>query len=375
MATANSYFEIKQMSGPKRTLRLSGRALPFVESMSFGGIQRTEKTLYGGCPDASIQVQGPDELDWSPNGMWSDRYLTGNDATGTAQLTTGSAASSGSGTQLQTALAIAQILDLIRREGQLVRVAWDVEVRYGILKKFDYKPRPTMDRLEWSADFEWVGRSDQPALPSLPQRIGVLDFASRLARANQLLQSLTRDINELPSQFPLDFGALSGFRESADALGGLRNSAYNAVAAYTQQLQSATDTARSVLTLGSQSITAGIDLADLTQRESYRQLTGAADLSTITAGQYVAAAGYARRVGDQGLSYVQTGQEFINTAQQSFVDDILAVVQVREGDDLRSIALDKYQNAEQWRDIAIYNGLRGPGDVVAGESVYVPRIN
>ena len=45
MATANSYFEIKQMSGPKRTLRLSGRALPFVESMSFGGIQRTEKTL------------------------------------------------------------------------------------------------------------------------------------------------------------------------------------------------------------------------------------------------------------------------------------------------------------------------------------------
>ncbi len=371
MATENSLFEIRQLTGPKRTLQLGGRGLPFAESMEFGGSQRLERTLYGGSPDASIQIQGPDEKPWSPNGLWSDRYMVGPDPSLVARITSGPGAT---GTQMQTAYEIAQALDLMRREGQIVRVSYDLEVRYGVIDDFTYKFAPTSDRIEWALSFQWLGRTDSPALPSATQRIGALDYSSKLSQAVATLQGLVTDVSELPTQFPLEFDVLSSFQAGVAALSNLRDSAYNTIASYTSQIQSATETARSVLTLGAQTITDSVDLALETEHTSYRVLTGIADQAGVTAGQYVAAAAYANRLRDQAVVIQDFSQDFVDTAREAYTSDVLAIYTVKTGEDLRSISLAFYGTANDWQAIASFNGLRGPVDVLPGDGLFIPRI-
>jgi len=370
-----TYFTIAQQTGPRRAVRLAGRGGPYEGTVTFSGTQRHEKTLYGGSPDASIQIQGPDEDGWSPQGMWSDRYMTGSAPTCVALLQTGQATPQNpQGTQAQTAVQLAQFIDLIRREGQVVRVSYDVEVRYGVLVRFGWTPRPTMDRVEWQMEFVWSGRSGQPSVPAAPQRLGGQDFASGLSRAVSRLQDLTGTVQNLPGQFPLNFQALQQLRAGVTQLGQLRDAAYNTLSAYAGQIQSALDTTQSLLTTGADAINDAANLAALTQQHSYRVLTGLADLGTVTAGQYVAAAAYARQVGEQARSIEDFGVEFLATAQANYLSDVVRIRPVRAGEDLRSIALDEYGNPQEWRAIAAYNGLRGPGDVLPGESVFIPRI-
>jgi hypothetical protein len=212
MAASASPFIIEELTGQKRLIRLSGRALPY-RPFNLSGDQRHDLTWYQGSPEGTLQVLGAKENQTSINGWWKDRYIRpvelmspeelreagivgrkilgqfgegGNGAFSSVAGQEGSAAAQVNGVPLSVR-ELAEEIDNVRREGQFLKVSWMHLVRSGLLAKFDQKWHTAQD-LEWSITFTWINQGID--LAELPVQTGSLDLADSVSEIQNQLSAI-----------------------------------------------------------------------------------------------------------------------------------------------------------------------------------------
>lgn len=154
-AAETSDFTIEQLGGPRRFITLRGRFLPF-RGVPFGVSQTHAKTkMPGGI--SIVQTLGADYPDTELSGCWRQMYL--NTSAGDVIVDKGEEGTDllKLGDRILTITALVEIMTRVVEEGQLVRVSWDAQVRYGLLAEFT----PTFQRVEvvdWTMHFVWVSR-------------------------------------------------------------------------------------------------------------------------------------------------------------------------------------------------------------------------
>lgn len=356
---------IEQQAGRKRKVSLDGRGLPFADSVEWGGEQRMEDIWLPGSPHGIAQVFGPKEYPQSLRGRWGDRYMMGDSP---------ACAFIADGKQVTTALDAAHYMDTIRKEGILLRVGYDAEVRYGILRDFKYRPFAqgrTLERIDWDMRFTWLSDGELPQLPTIPTKLGVQDFATRVTLAAQKIEDvLNHAANVADNVLTTANAPIVQIRLIAGAANDL-------VSAWVSRAADAASTARGAIglaaELGAQAIalrdaissTAGAEIQGLTAAgESVR------DLNQI--GASMEAERNLRDLRREADAMLQLAYEAQIAAEENLYDVRLEVAYTMKGEDLRDVARRVLNDGARWRDIAMLNGLSG-SEVDPGMALLLPR--
>ncbi len=181
-----SAFVIEQLTGRKRKVVLTGRALPY-RPFKLSTKQRMELVWLPGYADATVTVLGPAEEPTTVTGYWKDKFVGPNitvaeKSGGLEGLVSdvGSALGFGDppaapasqqpasldGVPINNVQELVSVLDDICREGQLLTVKWGVTTRQGMLEEFEKTWHNAHD-VEWSMKFSWSGRGEPQPLPRL----------------------------------------------------------------------------------------------------------------------------------------------------------------------------------------------------------------
>ena len=177
---------IEEVGGEKRSLRLSGSALPFSGDLKFSGKSQLVTTHYGSR--SAQQLVGHNDEPTSMSGVWSTVRLSqgsfaawspaagvpssggGGFFSGLPQIVKSIAGINTPGplTGLRSAQAIEGAVEELRRGGELLRVTYEHRVRYGRIALASFTQK-AWGEIGWSLKFEWVSRSDtRPVLKGVP---------------------------------------------------------------------------------------------------------------------------------------------------------------------------------------------------------------
>lgn len=200
---------IRELTGDKRALTLTGRALPY-RGVAFASEMRAEFSWYPGNPEATVQVLGAKENETVLRGMWKDRFLADRSLVQTGTIP-GAAAfdlrppaqvsfrGGLSTSPLLTAMDLVKQVNDIQRSGQLLEVTWDEIGRRGILTKFVHTWQNRRD-VEWEMTFQWVNQAEDAAASVFTVEIDVRDvgasWADQLAQLQAAAQAPFASIQE-----------------------------------------------------------------------------------------------------------------------------------------------------------------------------------
>ena len=350
---------------------LSGRALPH-PGVSYEGKQRIVTSWYQGSPSATQQFIGPEESPTTLSGRWSDRYL-GDAASGTGGL--------------GAARLLFERLDRVRQNGSSVRVSWSSFVRIGALARMKVTPERPQD-IVWEIEFSWRARDAAPAIRAFP---ATADSATTAVRLGALAQRVASAFNAaLPLILPpltiqLDLDALTNIAtlELAAKLAPVTAAYRNSVRGSMEDvLVRAADFSALVLVLP----------ATPTGAELRRAAQAARAMATTA---FADADGLARRSVlddtfkddlDDAISYELLRRQLTRSLselaalavsqaeawEEAAEPQVLAEVMIRQGDDLRAVAIRYYGTADLWTLIAWYNELSTSAPAI-GTRVLVPR--
>lgn len=364
-------FLIEQQSSGGRRVELDGRALPRADSVEWGGEQRADVTYLPGSPDAVGQIYGPKQLPMSPEGRWGDRYMRGDSAACLVKV---------DGRQIENALEAAQIMDRIREEGILLRVAYESEVRYGLLLEWRYRPFAegrTLERIDWSAKFEWLSRGNKMLTPAIPNRVGAQNFAAKMAILSAQVETAWQNLQGKSDLL------LAAAEAPVTRIRGIANTAQQAASSLTQRAADAVNIAQSVTGLASEVTAQAFELGGATASiatSAAASLQLAADrtgnLGSIKIdggiGADITLARDQQAVLDLCRQLADLADQITVAAEKALADVEPYVVYAMRGETLRDIALRELGSASAWRDIAMVNGLSG-SEVVPGLPLLIPR--
>lgn len=407
-----SSFTIEELTGSKRLIKLVGRALPY-RPFELTGTQRVTTTWLPGYADATATVLGPTEEPSVLIGYWKDRFIGKEAAPGTAgSLLSGavgalqsvsSVVSGGglgpsstpadsiteSGKLVPDVRAASSLMDDVRRQGQLLEVAWDTQVRRGFLKKFGQKWHNAHD-MEWEMTFEWVGRAERAphpdaesasALSALGQLSRVLDdmkaIADEMTAINSgLYDAVNSTLQSLNTQFDTLSQAVSAV---ADFVSLPSDAARNTVGTLNAIVS---ECANMALLLDS--LPYGGAHPDALPRARAGDVVGIAQalneglavddggVGRLTFTQRMAAAGQIKDLQGKAREMESIAIDRRATIALNLQDDLVAQVIARGGDDLRSISLQFYGSPHEWRRLMVFNGLSSPV-VPNGALILVPK--
>lgn len=366
--TASSLI-IEEQTGRKRRLELFGRALPY-RPVGFSGTMRAEVTFYPGNPVATTQIIGPTEKPTTMEGYWKDRFLDVTDSSGNVVEATGIAKlSGGAGAgNVTTAKDLVNLIDDIRRSGQLLIVTWDAIAREGFLTDFEQRWHNRHD-VEWRAEFTWSSQND-PDPPAVMPQVDTSDFQ---AEAASLSQDLTSTVAGAQGTLAIVQGRIAGAKDFMTDLSAKVSAVESAVASVgataTQVVDlvlSPVDAARRVLAIVQYTKATAQDTMDAAQAHAYQSLTaplplnlpGSSSTPVVTPGRACATAKFLRNTRASARSIrslsAQRGQEIA-----SRIGDAggIQVVIAKDGQDLRDISIAVYGSPQQWRLLKSYNGL------------------
>jgi hypothetical protein len=400
---------IRELSGQKRELRLTDRSLPY-RPMEIGVGQRVELTWLPGAPRATATVLGPTEDPTTMNGYWKEKYIApfrpvppapragdstldkiqkGISAVASLDFASLSAAAPGPAppdvrapTAVLNGQAIVHVWDLVAlvddicRQGQLLEMTWHREVRQGFLKKFVKKWHTDFD-VEWTMQFDWVGRNE-PVGPLQISTVAGLDaMAAQFKAFEDRLLSL-----EVPKGGFLSAlaNALSKIQEVQQALEDAIGGVVDAVTGFTTGINSIVQaskgiayTLESVIETGDLLIASVALLAvsavtdwDFREPESETANLLMQALGTPTSSIVVDSRSEADKLNmasfvDQLTSVAQDARHFAAVARTELDNALgagaasLGSQTVRSGQDLRDAAEDAYGSRDEWRRLMLYN--------------------
>lgn len=380
-------FVIEERTGEKRIVVLRGRSLPF-QGVTYALEQRVDINFFPGNPVATSQILGPTFEPLEIKGRWSDVTLTEDESSpimngfttlsstvqtrtdtrsglqrARAGLTEAIFRSSGSLSNQNAVLArdIVSAMKQILRAGQMLRVEWESEVRFGHMRRF----APTYDRIEdinWEMEFDWVGDTDIQPKPEA-QVVDTTSILKRMIGFVEDLISVIRAVNRIAERYVQKFVGI------ITKMGSLIEELIGAV-------ETTVSLALSPISLIGTMISTfkGIQQAAIDAITVLRVDTPTIFVSTF--GNPIIVSDMARLQQEVHRKALIMGAE-ASEAQIQFErfesQDILEIVTIIAGQTLRDVAAKSYGASESWRIIAEFNGF--PSSVVApGSLVRVPRI-
>ena len=373
-------FIVRQTNLPARVIVLSGRSLPY-RGVSWGGRQAIDLNWFPGNPVGVVQVIGAQLASTTITGKWKDIFLsgpqnegsrgqllnfpqlqgaatpTGNERAGNTFAAAGSVAAQFA----ERARALRDAFELLRKEGQQVKVEWGSIVRYGFITSTLF-PHDREEDIDYEIEFTFTGETDSQPVPKfkIPDLLGLLKkllalldrvidvLLQAIFNAQNFLRRITQTINKIGSFVTQLIEALEKIASfvfaPADILGTIRS---NLVAIRL--------TARDALRRMDQSSAAleasftGNPLA-VSQAETWQQ--------TLR-----------RRLHELGAEAAQQQAEI----DQILVPQLLGVIVMPTGKTLRDISSEFYGTPNNWRAISDFNGFGG-SLVPVGTVVRIPDV-
>lgn len=397
MGTPSSFL-IETQTGPKRTLELRGRALPY-RGLAFEGTTRAEVTWFPGNAVGSLQVMGTEESPTTANGQWKDRFIMSSTDEGVSVQPDGIALFNGQ--QVASAKALVDAVELIRSSGQLIKLTWDAFTRTGIIKRFKANLQRIED-IEWEMEFLWNSRGQVVTPVTLPTSVVVESFAQKVQNLAAALKGRLKP--------PAAFNLVAGFSKQLEALMSSIDDAaldiQNTATASIATLLSPVDVLENAIALAERAILSPleaiqrsiaaavqvqnkaqeiVDFVESVPSAAVVQLTST-EMTAFNAGYLpspTAAVPFATALGaDQWRRGVKNAARAlaVETAQDAEVlrqqqrSDLLAVFTARGSMDLRQVAQQFYGTVDEWRRIMQFNNF-GSSELAAGQMVLVPKLS
>jgi hypothetical protein len=351
--TASSFI-IEQVTGRRRRLILTGRALPY-RPLDLSATAKVELTWLPGSQVATANVIGPHLDATTIHGVWKDKYI-GDLETLAAIL---------DGAPVDNISDLHDVIEAMREEIQLVQVTWGAHIRKGFITA--YKPRFLNEHdVEWEITFDWVSKNPPqvqaevrtpPDADSAVQRL--IQMQAGLARAADLA-TLT-----LAPSFNVDqlYQLLNDIADIIDA-------AFDAVSNAVRVAQTPFSFARRVAGLFEQIEGRCTELLDVLGGAG-RNLVALASEVSPRVGEQIAAL-VANRGLERQTRDMRNAAALARAQQLLFLNArLLASYTARAGDDLRDVSRTYYGSPTGWRRLLTFNGLTST-ELAVGQIVLVP---
>lgn len=364
-----SPFVILEQTGDERLLTLRGRALPY-RPFTLSGSQRNTVEWYPGNPVGVLQVYGAKEETTTINGQWKDVFLGLGDSAMPNNKPYADVESSSRVDTLLTAMDLAELVDDIRRKGQVVVVTWLNQYRYGVLSRFTQKWHTGHD-LEWEIEFTWVSQDNVNTLKQIPFTNSVA--SSDMADVPNQVFAITDQIIPASESFSTAFdpSAQDIVDEIDNATANVVGLANDLADAVLQVSQYATTTSDAQRRLSGVLDTMKINASEV--REAYQNADGVRLNLGGSFGETLADRSTMRQqagIADSAAVVAAAQQKTMITALTA---QVLAVFQARDGDDLRKISQIYYGTPDDWQSLMVYNDL-DDDQLSAGQIIIVPTI-
>lgn len=357
--TQASSLTITELTGDKRVVELSGRALP-AKPYALGGSQRRSIEWYIGNPVGVLQVYGAQEKETTITGWWKDMFL--GEVVGHppyAKL---------NGEQVGTAVLLATIMEDIRRKGQEVKVTWFAFTRFGLLDDFTHKWHTTHD-VEYEIKFSWT-RVDENSLGDIPFVNSVA--ASDLADAPQAFTALANQYQDASDSFASGFspnaqGAVDDTDTMSADVADQVDEFSDAIVQVTVGATAPGETASRI-----SGICDGIKITASELHDQYQDVVDGARLDIAGPFALLLADRFTVRdqadLADQTAALAAQQQRKILSQASS---QNLRVFVARQGDTLMRVSNVFYGTPDDWRALMYYNNLSDDA-LVGGQIVLVP---
>jgi hypothetical protein len=361
-----SIFTIKEVTGDKRVIILTGRALPY-RPFELTTEQRVEETWLPGVPEATATVLGPKEASTTISGFWKDRYL-GDKGTSETQATLANPSSPFlfNGATVDRVRLARDAVDAFTRAGQLLEVTWLDERRQGFLKKFTKKWHNVHD-LEWSMEFTWISRGEGRKPAVFVSDVDMDTSMGNIKESNSLLRAI-----KLPN-IPLNYNYLNAITDLANAIDGSIAALEDAMIQVVQRAFTAVNAIKGIVSLST-------GIVDECKMMSTFIEASASDMISFSNAEDAKPnerfeAEIWRQEALQNLKAVQAAAVQAREAfMQAAATDIAGRYIARAGDDLRDVSRIFYNTPFEWRRIMIFNQL-DTSELTAGQLVLVPTMN
>lgn len=358
-------FTIQELTGDKRTLTLTQRALPY-RPMEWSGSQRAEFTTYPGNPIKTMQVLGAEEEPSEMSGFWKDRFIgvTSGQQTSMAYYTN----STGQQTQLTTVIDLVALVDDIRRKGQRIVGQWGPVVRRGLLKHLTQKWHNVHD-CEWTIRFEWTDQNDPDAAAVVSQDTDYANAQGTMQAQSQSMQDTVTAAAD-PTVAPLQLDAVQAL-----------------VTTLLTDVQSFADTTSSTTSNTLPVIDQQRRLASLLQTIATDCDALSAQVNSAPSITFVSGSPPATQIGGPTLAVDYFNRTMLTLARDmkygalstqaniinSIQPNILGVFTARSNTDLRDVSTTYYGTQSDWRSIMAFNGM-ADSTLEAGDTVFVPQL-
>jgi hypothetical protein len=364
-------FIIKELTGRQRELRLTGRALPYAP-LDLSGSLKAEITRYPGNPIATATVTGTEEDDTTVNGEWKDKFLRGTAFVSSAETSTRPGPAQANGSTIETVERLVELVDNIRRSGQLLQVSWGRITRRGLLTSFKQSWKNTND-CAWTCTFQWVSQGDPPAPSPVVERPRPGDGHRAIRGTSNLLDA---SINDRPSTPTYREWFANVNRAVAQGQAAV-NQYGNAISGYVGDAQAPLDLARNCMSLCGSIVGSAQEVIDLFDFVAPEELF----FGNFRDGKIVD--NFALQV--EQLAYrteavfnarVMKRQAAIERRNlgATLESDLLAIYYAKRGETLREVSTTYYGSPNNWRELLLYNDLKTP-ELSAGQLVLVPRMD
>lgn len=383
-------LRLHELTGPEeRQLILGGRALPFKGSLKFAGEMRLENTPYTGFPKVNQTVLGAQEQDTEMNGEWHDRYLADPDvehATIRRIVPSTEGVIESRPTRLRTARELADIIDDMRLSARPIRVSWAHLSYIGRINVFE-QDWQTLHDVKWKIKWMWIGKDEDTGMPSPP--------VTTLVELARSISSGYRDLHEATNFDDLADELDPSFADSIDRAVGQAQQTIEAMAQSVEtRISSATaslDGLRRMTTLAALARDQAqdvIDALDGTVAAAMLTRKTAGDIATTAGGIVDGSQDLEELVDiDPGDSIAAACQQYgaIRAARalrhiaarrraaalRTLDNEVIAIVSIRDGQDLRDVATEWYGSPTDWDQIRRFNGFVA-STAPAGTLVFVP---
>jgi len=334
---------IEEAGGGGRSLELRGRALPF-RGVTFGTRMRQVSTWYPGSSVATMHVLGAEEPQTEMNGRWSDRYIR--------------SFIFALGFDLDGVEDVVKVFQDWAFTGQELRVQWGPQVRTGVIESFE----PSYDEeadVQWSITFAWHSRDDAQ------RDRAFVESQPRAQPTESALSALEEDVANVPPRAARSY--VERVRGQIEAIRGVTSS-------YVATIR------RSSI---NPSLPGPISNTIVRARAIAAEVESMLDDGAVPLVEVVVSSHVRDRLrGD--LRRRNVARSAFRLRAESDAESLKArrrsapverkVVQIREGQTLRSLSMDAYGTSDEWSRIATANGWTS-SIVPAGTMVLIPQLS
>lgn len=392
-------------------ITLKGRGLPR-RPFTLSGQMRTDLTWYAGSPEGTLQIMGATLDDTMISGKWSDRFISIDSEEEDVQAAIGSEGIAGQPVRreedrgdtsapitisgdtgigafpFQNVAEVANKVDEIRRQGQVLEVTWGAQLRRGIMKKFVQKWSTHQD-LEWEMNFQWMSQ-DSANLDAIAVEAGnKFDLNASIDAANDALAIVTAEPFTAPSTGSLSLverARASSIVTGVNRFGQEINTGFKSLAETITEVQTAVFDLEDVAIQTSRNVVGFVNSAkrvagawDFLKRRANDMALLLENVEDAIALNEVADAGDRLASRKKTRNRRQGARRIVNDSarQQDAVlkqinPELLRSFTARAGQDLRDIATLHYGTPDAWQALLQYNNLSN-SKLNAGQLIFVPR--